>query len=138
MQRRLRRTNSDDRTRCPDLAADQTFPGRGLSRLRRSVTTRFWFTHGSAPLVEGTTVDWSWGMYGVEDQIQVLAVEPDRRILISWDREAPTDVEWTFEPRGVHTLVHIEIRGFSDDEEGLAKAADSLGGFVLVLAGAKV
>lgn len=103
-----------------------------------TVTTRFWFTEASGPLAPGARVRWTWGMYGVSDEIHVKAFEPDRRILIDWDRESPTDVEWTFEPRGDDTFVTVENRGFADDAEGRAKAMDSLGGFVLVLAGAKI
>ena len=39
-------------------------------------------------------------MYGAGSDIAVKAVEQDRLILIDWDLEAPTEVEWRFEPRG--------------------------------------
>jgi uncharacterized protein YndB with AHSA1/START domain len=102
------------------------------------VTTRFWFTDSSGPLERGTIVRWTWAMYGASDEVVVKAVEPDRRILIVWDAEAPTEVEWTFEARGDDTWVMVENRGFTDDEAGVAKAIDSTGGFALVLAGAKI
>ena len=104
-----------------------------------AVTARFWFTHGDAPLTPGARVTWTWAMYGASTEVRVKAVEPNRRILIDWDtRSTPTEVEWRFEPRGDHTWVTVENRGFTDDADGVAKALDSTGGFALVLAGAKI
>ncbi len=104
-----------------------------------AVTTRFWFTDSTGALEAGAVVDWTWAMYGASTEVAVKAVEPDRRILIDWDtRSAPTEVEWRFEPRGDHTWVTVENRGFTDDADGVAKALDSTGGFALVLGGAKI
>lgn len=102
-----------------------------------AVTTRFWFSRGSAPLAPGAVVRWDWEMYGAGSDVRVKAIEPERRILIDWDLDDPTEVEWRFEPRGDHTWVAVENRGFGGDDP-VAKAIDSTGGFALVLAGAKV
>ena len=103
------------------------------------VTRRFWFTGSSGLLAPGAEVEWTWAMYGASTDVKVLAFEPDRRILISWDNRAtPSEVEWTFEARGEQTFVTVENRGFSSDADGVAKAMDSLNGFSLVLAGAKI
>lgn len=102
-----------------------------------AVTTRFWFSRGSAPLAPGAVVRWDWEMYGAGSDVRVKAIEPERRILIDWDLDDPNEVEWRFEPRGDHTWVAVENRGFGDDDP-VAKAIDSTGGFALVLAGAKV
>ena len=104
-----------------------------------AVTTRFWFSHGSRRLETGAQVRWEWEMYGVGTDVLVKAIEPGRRILIDWDLEAPTEVEWLFEPGdGNRTWVTVENRGFDGtDEEKVARALDSTGGFALVLAGAK-
>lgn len=102
-------------------------------------TTRFWFTASSGRLTPGATVEWTWAMYGASTEVWVQAVEENARILITWDnRSTPTEVEWRFQPRGDHTWVAVENRGFSGDADGVAKALDSTGGFALVLAGAKI
>ena len=105
-----------------------------------SVTARFWFSRGSGRLEPGARVRWDWEMYGAGTEVAVKAVEPDRRILIDWDPEAPTEVEWRFEPRGPdRTWVTVENRGFhGSDDEKVSRALDSAGGFALVLAGAKI
>lgn len=103
-----------------------------------AVTTRFWFTRSSGRLEPGKTVTWEWEMYGVSAEVRVKAVEPNERILIEWD-DPPTSVEWTFtaHPHGT-TLVVITNEGFSGEDEAIAaQAIDSMGGFTLVLAGAK-
>lgn len=99
------------------------------------ITRRFWFTSGSGPLRAGTTVTWSWEMYGASAEVAVKAVERDHRIEIEW----PTPVEWVFTPRGVEaTLVHIRASGFTGSEdEQVSQALDSMGGFAYVLAGCK-
>lgn len=100
-----------------------------------AVTSRFWFSRGSAPLTPGAQVTWFWDMYGVAAQVDVLAVEPGRRILVHW----PTPVEWVFSPRGGEaTLVTITASGFTGaPDERVARAIDSMGGFSFVLAGCK-
>ena len=106
-----------------------------------AATTRFWFTRSSGPLEAGRTVRWDWEMYGVGADVVVKALEPPHRILIEWDGpDTPTEVEWRFEPRGPHrTLVSIVNRGFHGDDDARTTAAlDAMGGFSLVLAGAKV
>ncbi|RZJ04561.1 MAG: polyketide cyclase [Brevundimonas sp.] len=103
------------------------------------VTRRFWFTQASGRLEPGAAVTWTWAMYGASTEVVVKTVEPNRRILVTWDNRAtPTDVEWTFEARGEETWVTVENRGFADSEDGVAKALDSTGGFALVLGGAKI
>ena len=105
-----------------------------------AVTTRFWFTDATGPLEAGAKVAWTWAMYGVSTEVEVKSIEPDRLIRIVWDNATePTEVEWTFEPRGDETWVRVENRGFAGTPaEKAAKAIDSTGGFNLVLAGAKI
>ncbi|MDO1559584.1 SRPBCC family protein [Brevundimonas sp. 2R-24] len=102
-----------------------------------TITTRFWFSRGSGRLAPGAVVRWDWEMYGAGSDVRVKALEPDRRILIDWDLDAPTEVEWRFEARGKHTWVTVTNRGFHG-EDPVAEALDSAGGFALVLAGAKI
>ena len=104
-----------------------------------AVTAKFWFSKGSGRLEPGARIRWDWEMYGAGSWVNVRAVEPNRRILIDWDEDAPTTVEWVFEARGEATLVTVTNTGFhSDADEQVAAALDSTGGFALVLAGAKV
>lgn len=103
-----------------------------------AVTTRFWFTKSSGPLQIGKEVRWDWEMYGVSTQVRVREIEQDKRILIDWDDPA-CPVEWVFDPRGdQETFVTITNWGFhGSDDEVVAKAIDSMGGFTFVLAGLK-
>lgn len=105
-----------------------------------AVTARFWFSEGSGRLAPGARVTWTWGMYGVSSAVQVKAMEAGARILVDWDVDSdPTEVEWRFDPRGDHTWVTVENRGFSGSRSDQTdKALDSAGGFALVLAGAKI
>jgi len=103
-----------------------------------AITTRFWFTRSSGRLEPGREIRWDWEMYGVSAQVDVKAVEQNERILIEWG-DPPCPVEWLFSARADKTtLVSISTWGFSGSEdEVVAKALDSMGGFSLVLAGLK-
>ena len=103
-----------------------------------AITTKFWFTKSSGRLEPGKEIRWDWEMYGVSTQLTVKAVEQNTRILIEWD-DPPCPVEWQFTPRADDTtFVTISNWGFSGSEdEVVAEAIDSMGGFSLVLAGLK-
>jgi uncharacterized protein YndB with AHSA1/START domain len=106
-----------------------------------AITSRFWFSKGSGRLESGEQVRWDWEMFAVGTNVNVKAVESNRRILIEWDvPDDPTEVEWSFESKGNdRALVTVENRGFhGSTAEIVAKALDSTGGFHLVLAGAKI
>lgn len=103
-----------------------------------AITTRFWFTKSSGRLVPGAEVLWEWEMYGAAAPVRVKALEPDRRILVDWG-DPPREVEWQFtaRPDGT-TLVIVSERGFQgSDDEMVAQAIDSQGGFSFVLAALK-
>ena len=102
-----------------------------------AVTTRFWFTRSTGRLEPGKSVRWDWEMYGVSAQVQVDAIEAEQRILVTWQGPGP-QIEWTFQPRpGEATLVTITNSGFSREDDAVAQAIDSMGGFSFLLAGAK-
>jgi uncharacterized protein YndB with AHSA1/START domain len=103
-----------------------------------AITSRFWFTHGSAPLEVGARIRWKWEMYGASTDVRVLALEPDRRILIEWD-EPPTRVEWVFTARPDQTTyVAISNFGFTGSPDEITRQAiDAMGGFAFVLAALK-
>lgn len=105
-----------------------------------AITSRFWFTGGSARLAAGETVKWEWAMYGFSIDVHVIELEENRRIVVEWgppDQE--TTVEWRFTARpDGSTFVHVTNSGFHGDDDAVVRQAiDSAGGFALVLAGAK-
>ncbi|MBU1049279.1 SRPBCC family protein [Candidatus Bipolaricaulota bacterium] len=103
-----------------------------------AITTKFWFTHSSGKLEQGKIITWDWEMYGASAQVCVKAVERNSRILIEWGTP-PLPVEWQFASYADDTtLVCISCRGFSgSDDQMVAQAIDSMGGFTSVLAGLK-
>jgi uncharacterized protein YndB with AHSA1/START domain len=104
------------------------------------ITTQFWFTKSSGPLIAGQPVQWEWEMYGASIPATPTVVEPHTRIVIEWPGySGPTTVEWTFaaQPDGA-TFVTISESGFAGEGDALVKqVADSTEGFTLVLAGLK-
>lgn len=105
-----------------------------------TITAKFWFTKGSGRLEAGKQVRWDWEMYNHSVDVRVKAVEENKRIVIEWgEPDQLTTVEWVFTPRPDNTtFVDITNSGFSGDgDEIVNKALDSMGGFSLVLAGAK-
>ena len=48
------------------------------------ITSKFWFSRGSAKLETGKTVRWDWEMYGFSAEARVKALEPNKRILVEW------------------------------------------------------
>ena len=105
-----------------------------------TITSKFWFTRGSARLEPGATVEWFWDMYGFSTRAGVVAVEPNRRILVDWFAgDTPTSIEWRFFPRpDGTTFVSITNSGFTGTGDELARnAVAATEGFTFVLAGAK-
>lgn len=106
-----------------------------------AVTSNFWFTKGSGRLEAGKTIRWDWEMYNHSIDVNVKEIEVNKRILMDWASagEPATTVEWIFTARSANeTLVSVTNSGFSGDGDKLVEQAlDSVGGFNLVLAGAK-
>ena len=105
-----------------------------------AITTKFWFTKGSGRLEACKQVTWEWEMYGFSIPVKVKAVEKNSRILIEWPGQRGTaTVEWIFTARpDSTTFVDVTSKGFQGDEDQVvAEALDSTGGFTWVLAGAK-
>ena len=105
-----------------------------------AITSKFWFSRGSAKLEAGASVRWDWEMYGFSTEAIVKALEPNRRILVEWSAYgAPTDIEWVFtaRPDGT-TFVSVTNSGFAGSPHEVAQlAVGSTEGFSFVLAGAK-
>jgi len=104
-----------------------------------AITSRFWFSKGSGRLEPGKRVRWEWEMYGFATEVEVKEIEENRRILVEWDLDPPTLVEWTLEPRGEdRTFVKVRNWGFQGDpDKVVAQALDSTGGFSFLLAALK-
>ena len=105
-----------------------------------AVTTQFWFTKGSGRLEAGKQITWEWEMYNVSAQVDVKAIEPNKRILIEWTGYSGLNpVEWVFTPhKNDTTFVSVTESGFTGtDDEIVQQALSSTGGFTMVLAGAK-
>jgi uncharacterized protein YndB with AHSA1/START domain len=80
-------------------------------------------------------------MYGVHTDVDVKAIEINKRILIEWNGpETPTMVEWTLEDKDNNTtFVTVKNWGFTGPaDKVVAEAIDSTGGFTFVLAALKV
>jgi uncharacterized protein YndB with AHSA1/START domain len=104
-----------------------------------AITTRFWFTRSTGRVEHGARLHWVWDQHGVSTDVTVRDVEPGRRIVFDWDDENPRTVELLFTPHG-DTATHVVVtesglRGSGD--EVAAAAADSIGGFTMVLCAAK-
>ncbi len=102
------------------------------------LTTMFWFTKSSGKLEKGKTVTWEWEMYGVADQIKVVELVPDEKIIIEWDNPTTT-VEFEFlELANETTYVVIKNYGFHQTGNDLIEAVkNNTGGFTTVLDGLK-
>lgn len=104
------------------------------------VTSRFWFTKGSARLDRGKEVQWDWEMYKFSVKVKVKELEQNKRIVVEWSAyEAPTTIEWNFKALPDNTtFVSITNYGFVGDGDTIIKqATNSTEGFAFVLAGAK-
>jgi uncharacterized protein YndB with AHSA1/START domain len=95
--------------------------------------TKFWLAHASGRLEAGARVHWDFIVQGAATDVEVEKLEANQRILIRWS-DGDT-VDFRFSRRGdSETFLSIENSGFSgDDDEAVAKAVDSTGGFTLVL-----
>jgi uncharacterized protein YndB with AHSA1/START domain len=79
-------------------------------------------------------------MYGVSTNVDVKAIEGNRRILYEWNGpDNPSSVEWIFEPKGSHrTFLTVKNWGFGGDADTrVTEAINSTGGFSFVLSGLK-
>lgn len=104
------------------------------------ITTNFWFTKSSGKLEVGKQITWAWEMYNATAVVNVKEIAINKRILVDWgDIGAMTELEWTFIPyENDSTFVSIMNSGFQGDGDSVvAQALDSLGGFTIVLDGAK-
>ena len=105
-----------------------------------AVTSKFWFSKGSARLQKGQRAQWDWEMYGLTAFADVLELEPNQRVKVAWSSpgQAATTVEWRLEARKAGTYVTVTHGGFKgSDDEVVRQALNSTGGFAFHLAGMK-
>jgi uncharacterized protein YndB with AHSA1/START domain len=101
-----------------------------------AVTTKFWFTKSSGKLEAGKRVHWDWEMYRVGDDIDVKAIELNKRIAFEWSFPDSNLVEMTFAPHAKGTLLSIINSGFRGGDT-TAQALDVTQGWNIVLCAAK-
>jgi uncharacterized protein YndB with AHSA1/START domain len=107
-----------------------------------AITTRFWYTKSTGPMVPAATLRWEWEMYGASTEVVVGVVEVNRRIAFRWNNQDPevaTDVEFRFDDRGADgTYVEIIETGFRGDGDALVDLVRaSTEGFTFVLSALK-
>lgn len=103
-----------------------------------AITTNFWFTKSTGSLQVGQPVTWEWEMYDVSDEIDVLEILTDEKIMIQWG-DPKTTVVFNFSSLSAEsTYVVIENYGFTTSGEALAQdLINNTGGFTTVLDGCK-
>lgn len=99
---------------------------------------KFWLAQASAPLAAGRSVRWTFKVRGATDTLEVLALEPYRRIRVQWSGGSIT--EWTFTPLGrSRTIVRVEETGFKGRPDAiLTTVSETAQGYAYVLADLKV
>lgn len=104
-----------------------------------AVTTKFWFTKSSGRLEPGARVRWDWEMFDLHTFVTVKEAEVGRRLLVEWNPDQPSTVEFTFSPEGDDaTYVVITESGLTGTgDEIVAHLIGSAGGFSKILAAAK-
>jgi uncharacterized protein YndB with AHSA1/START domain len=106
------------------------------------VTTKFWYTNSTGEMSPGANLRWEWEMYGSSSDVHVDTVDENRRITFHWsgyDPQAPTVVEFRFEPRSIDsTYVEVIETGFSGDGDTLVdRVISSTQGFTFLLSSMK-
>ena len=103
-----------------------------------AITTKFWFTKSSGILEKGKTISWTWEMYNVTTEIDVVELTPGKKITIEWDNPKTT-VDFQFDELSEETTyVVIKNYGFQKTGNDLIEAIkNNTGGFTTVLDGLK-
>lgn len=104
-----------------------------------AVTTRFWIADSTGALAPEARVTWTMSEEGAAADVVVSVFEPGSRLVFEWGVDGEFDtVDFRFEPwrdDGCH--VTITETGFHGNGDELAHAADSTGGFTMVLCALK-
>src|SRR5882762_1208625 len=89
------------------------------------ITRKFWFTKSTGRVEAGKHLVWTWKMYDHSIEVEVIKVEPNKRILIEWGSYGSmTTVEWIFTPfEGDKTYVTITNSGFQGNGDKVVNDA---------------
>lgn len=103
------------------------------------ITSKIWFTKSSGRLEPGANVKWEWEMYKLSTVAKVKEFEQDKRLVVEWNENNPTTLEWKFTPyQKSATFVVISESGYKGSaDEVVAQALGSMGGFSFLLASTK-
>lgn len=98
-----------------------------------NLITKFWLSKSSARLEMGKKIRWDFKIKGATAELEVKALEVNKRIVIEWDDGI--QVEWLFSERPDQTtIVTIILRNLAGNpKDAMAYAIDSISGFTLVL-----
>lgn len=105
-----------------------------------AVTSRFWYSRSSGPMVAGAELRWEWETYGASADVRVTEVREGRLIRFAWgEGEQPTTVELKFTPRAAEsTFVEVTETGFQGSGDDTVRwLNDTVGGFTTVLCAMK-
>lgn len=101
---------------------------------------RFWVTDTTGALEPGARVTWTMNAAGAKAIVEVREFEPGVRLGFAWgDDDAMSEVDFQFsETDDGHCRVDVKESGFEGTGDELAaRAADSTGGFTMVLCSLK-
>lgn len=104
------------------------------------ITKRFWIADSTGPLEPEATVTWNLNAADAQATVVVTEFEPGQRLVFDWgDPGDMNTVDVRFSPwRDDGCYVDVTEIGFSGDADALtAHAADSTGGFTMVLCSLK-
>jgi uncharacterized protein YndB with AHSA1/START domain len=104
------------------------------------ITSKFWYSKGSARLEAGKAVQWEWEDFNYKAEVWANQVIPDRFISFVWPGGGKeTIVNVSFEPHGpAATYVTITEKGWDPADKNLpAYLTGQTEGWTLVLAGMK-
>lgn len=103
--------------------------------------SRYFTTGGARGRLEpGATVEWAFHDFPGAFPVEVIEVDPPRRIVLGWDAATGgrTRVTLTFDPlENGRTLVSITEEGWPETEGGLRAAFDNCGGWMQMLCALK-
>ncbi|MET8544834.1 SRPBCC family protein [Kitasatospora sp. NPDC004799] len=105
-----------------------------------AVTSRFWYSRSSGPMVAGAELRWDWETYGASADVRVEEVREGRLIRFGWGNSGqPTTVELTFTPRTAGAVfVEATETGFQGSAEDAVRwVNDTVGGFTTALCALK-
>ncbi|MFE0046739.1 SRPBCC family protein [Streptomyces albireticuli] len=105
-----------------------------------ALTSRFWYSGSSGPMVAGAELRWDWETYGVSVDVRVEEVREGSLIRFEWGNyEQPTAVELKFTPHAAGaTFVEVTETGFQGSgDDAVRWVNDTVGGFTTALCAMK-